>query len=605
MAVSKLDEVVSLAKRRGFVFPAGEIYGGTRSAWDYGPLGVALKDNIKREWWRYMVTTRGDVVGVDTSVILPSQVWVASGHVSVFNDPLIECLNCHKRHRADKLEESYAEKHGDKMPENGLKDIACPDCGTRGNWTEPRDFNMMLRTHLGPVEDENSLHYLRPETAQGIFVDFKNVMTSTRQKPPFGIANIGKSFRNEITPGNFIFRTREFEQMEMEFFVEPGTDEAWHQYWIDTRVRWYVDLGVNPENLRMYEHPKEKLSHYSKRTVDIEYKFGFQGSDWGELEGIANIGKSFRNEITPGNFIFRTREFEQMEMEFFVEPGTDEAWHQYWIDTRVRWYVDLGVNPENLRMYEHPKEKLSHYSKRTVDIEYKFGFQGSDWGELEGIANRTDYDLSAHSKHSGEDLSYFNQATGEKYVPYVIEPAAGLTRSLMAFLVDAYDVDEAPNTKGGVDKRTVLRLDPRLAPVKAAVLPLSKKPELQSVAQDLAADLRQHDWVIDYDEAGAIGRRYRREDEIGTPLCVTVDFDTLEDHAVTIRERDTMSQERVSLDKVADYVAGRINEKRVKYPQGPVEIVGTRAADGAMDVAKEAGEDESQPVKIAQAGGLY
>ncbi|EPI48036.1 glycine--tRNA ligase [Gardnerella vaginalis] len=506
MAVSKLDEVVSLAKRRGFVFPAGEIYGGTRSAWDYGPLGVALKDNIKREWWRYMVTTRGDVVGVDTSVILPSQVWVASGHVSVFNDPLIECLNCHKRHRADKLEESYAEKHGDKMPENGLKDIACPDCGTRGNWTEPRDFNMMLRTHLGPVEDENSLHYLRPETAQGIFVDFKNVMTATRQKPPFGIANIGKSFRNEITPGNFIFRTREFEQMEMEFFVEPGTDEAWHQYWIDTRVNWYVDLGVKPENLRMYEHPKEKLSHYSKRTVDIEYKFGFQGSDWGELEG---------------------------------------------------------------------------------------------------IANRTDYDLSAHAKHSGEDLSYFNQATGEKYVPYVIEPAAGLTRSLMAFLVDAYDVDEAPNTKGGVDKRTVLRLDPRLAPVKAAVLPLSKKPELQAVAQDLAADLRQHDWVIDYDEAGAIGRRYRREDEIGTPLCVTVDFDTLEDHAVTIRERDTMQQERVSLDKVADYVASRINEKRVKYPQGPVEIVGTRAADGGVDVSKENGVDESQPVKIAQAGGLY
>jgi len=460
VAVSKLDEVVSLAKRRGFVFPAGEIYGGTRSAWDYGPLGVALKDNIKREWWRYMVTTRGDVVGVDTSVILPSQVWVASGHVSVFNDPLIECLNCHKRHRADKLEESYAEKHGDKMPENGLKDIACPDCGTRGNWTEPRDFNMMLRTHLGPVEDENSLHYLRPETAQGIFVDFKNVMTSTRQKPPFGIANIGKSFRNEITPGNFIFRTREFEQMEMEFFVEPGTDEAWHQYWIDTRVRWYVDLGVKPENLRMYEHPKEKLSHYSKRTVDIEYKFGFQGSD-------------------------------------------------------------------------------------------------------------------------------------------------GLTRSLMAFLVDAYDVDEAPNTKGGVDKRTVLRLDPRLAPVKAAVLPLSKKPELQTVARDLAADLRQHDWVIDYDEAGAIGRRYRREDEIGTPLCVTVDFDTLEDHAVTIRERDTMQQERVSLDKVADYVASRINEKRVKYPQGPVEIVGTRAADGATDIAKEAGEDESKPVQIATAGGLY
>ena len=491
MAVSKLDEVVSLAKRRGFVFPAGEIYGGTRSAWDYGPLGVALKDNIKREWWRSMVVTRGDVVGVDTSIILPPAVWVASGHVSVFNDPLIECLNCHKRHRADKLEESYAEKHGDKLPENGLKDIVCPDCGTRGNWTEPRDFNMMLRTHLGPVEDENSLHYLRPETAQGIFVDFKNVMTSSRSKPPFGIANMGKSFRNEITPGNFIFRTREFEQMEREFFVAPGTDEEWHQYWIDARTQWYIDLGVKPENLRHYEHPKEKLAHYSKRTVDIEYKFGFQGSDWGELEG---------------------------------------------------------------------------------------------------VANRTDFDLSAHAKHSGEDLSYFNQATGEKYVPYVIEPAAGLTRSLMAFLVDAYDVDEAPNTKGGVDKRTVLRLDPRLAPVKAAVLPLSKKPELQSVAQNLAADLRQHDWMIDYDEAGAIGRRYRREDEIGTPLCVTVDFDTLDDQAVTIRERDTMQQERVALDKVADYVAARIGEKHVRYPQVPVEM---------------GGEAWPESVKIAEAGGLY
>ena len=490
MAQSKLDEVVSLAKRRGFVFPAGEIYGGTRSAWDYGPLGVALKDNIKREWWRSMVVTRPDVVGVDTSIILPPEVWVASGHVSVFNDPLVECLNCHKRNRADKLEESYAEKHGDKMPENGMKDIVCPNCGTRGQWTEPRDFNMMLRTHLGPVEDENTLHYLRPETAQGIFVDFKNVMTSSRKKPPFGIANMGKSFRNEITPGNFIFRTREFEQMEMEFFVTPGTDEEWHQYWIDARTRWYIDLGVKPENLRHYEHPKEKLSHYSKRTVDIEYKFGFQGSDWGELEG---------------------------------------------------------------------------------------------------IANRTDYDLSAHSKHSGEDLSYFNQATGEKYVPYVIEPAAGLTRSLMCFLVDAYDVDEAPNTKGGVDKRTVLRLDPRLAPVKAAVLPLSKKPELQTVAQNLADDLRFNEWMIDYDESGAIGRRYRRQDEIGTPLCITVDFDTLEDHAVTIRERDTMAQERVALDKVADYVAARIGEKRTRVPLKPVEMGG--------EPWPESG--------VQEAGGLY
>jgi glycyl-tRNA synthetase len=505
VAASKLDEVVSLAKRRGFIFPAGEIYGGTRSAWDYGPLGVALKDNIKREWWRSMVVTRQDVVGVDTSVILPTDVWVASGHVSVFNDPLIECLNCHKRHRADTLEEAYIEKHGHN-PEHGLEDISCPDCGVTGRWTEPRDFNMMLQTHLGPVQDEHSLHYLRPETAQGIFVDFKNVMSSSRSKPPFGIANMGKSFRNEITPGNFIFRTREFEQMEMEFFVEPGTDEQWHQYWIDARTHWYTDLGIKPENLRLYEHPKEKLAHYSKRTVDIEYKFGFTGSLWGELEG---------------------------------------------------------------------------------------------------VANRTDYDLKAHAKHSGEDLSYFDQTTGQKYVPYVIEPAAGLTRSLMAFLVDSYDIDEAPNTKGGVDRRTVLRLDPRLAPVKAAVLPLSKKPELQNIARNLAADLRQNEWIIDYDEAGAIGRRYRREDEIGTPLCITVDFDTLDDQAVTIRDRDSMVQERVNLSMVEEYVRNRISEKRVRYPEGPASITGVTAVDGAVDFTQEAGDNELSPVKVAEAGGEY
>lgn len=468
MAASKLEEVVSLAKRRGFVFPAGEIYGGTRSAWDYGPLGTALKDNIKHQWWRTMVTMRPDVVGVDTSVILPTNVWVASGHVSVFNDPLIECLSCHKRHREDTMQEAYEHKHG-HMPQSNA-DMPCPDCGTKGQWTEPRDFNMMLQTHLGPVADENSLHYLRPETAQGIFADFKNVLGSSRQKPPFGIANIGKSFRNEITPGNFIFRTREFEQMEMEFFVKPGEDEQWHQYWIDARTRWYTDLGINPANIRHFEHEKEKLAHYSKRTVDIEYKFGFQGSDWGELEG---------------------------------------------------------------------------------------------------IANRTDFDLKAHAEKSGEDLNYFDQATGEKYIPYVIEPAAGLTRSLMAFLVDAYDVDEAPNTKGGTDKRTVLHLDPRLAPVKAAVLPLSKKPQLQSVAQELATDMRLLDMAIDYDESGAIGRRYRREDEIGTPYCVTVDFDTLEDQCVTVRERDTMTQERVALSQVAQYVHERVRDKRDKFALTP------------------------------------
>jgi glycyl-tRNA synthetase len=454
---ARLDKVVNLCKRRGFVFPSGEIYGGTRSAWDYGPLGVELKENIKKQWWRTVVQGRDDVVGLDSSVILPRQVWIASGHVGVFTDPLTECQNCHKRFRADHLEEEFQEKKG-RTPENGLADISCPNCGVKGTWTEPRDFNMMLKTHLGPVEDESGLHYLRPETAQGIFVSFANVMGAARKKPPFGIGQIGKSFRNEITPGNFIFRTREFEQMEMEFFVQPGTDEEWHQYWIDERTRWYTDLGIAPENLRHYEHPKEKLSHYSTRTVDIEYRFGFTGSEWGELEG---------------------------------------------------------------------------------------------------IANRTDFDLKTHSEHSGTDLSYFDQASGDRWVPYVIEPAAGLTRSLMAFLVEAYTEDEAPNAKGGVDTRTVLKLDPRLAPVKAAVLPLSRNADLSPKARDLAATLRRT-WNVDFDDAGAIGRRYRRQDEIGTPFCLTVDFDTLEDDAVTVRERDSMSQERIGLDAVPGYLAAKL-----------------------------------------------
>ncbi len=453
---ARLDAVVSLAKRRGFVFPSGEIYGGTRSAWDYGPLGTELKENIKRQWWRTVVQGRDDIVGLDSSVILPRQVWVASGHVGVFTDPLTECLACHKRFREDQMIEEFEEKKG-RAPEGGLAEIVCPNCGTRGQWTEPRDFNMMLKTYLGPVEDESGLHYLRPETAQGIFVNFANVMSSARKKPPFGIAQIGKSFRNEITPGNFIFRTREFEQMEMEFFVKPGEDEEWHQYWIDARTSWYVDLGVNKDNLRHYEHPQEKLSHYSKRTVDIEYRFRFAGSEWGELEG---------------------------------------------------------------------------------------------------VANRTDFDLSTHAAASGQDLSYFDQAAGERYVPYVIEPAAGLSRSLMTFLVDAYSEDEAPNTKGGVDKRTVLRLDPRLAPVKVAVLPLSRNADLTPKAKDVAAELRRS-WTVDFDDSGAIGRRYRRQDEIGTPYCVTVDFETLDDHAVTVRERDTMAQERVGLDQLTSYFAQR------------------------------------------------
>jgi glycyl-tRNA synthetase len=320
-----IDTVVALCKRRGFVFPCGEIYGGTRSAWDYGPLGVELKENIKRQWWKSMVTGRDDIVGLDSSVILPRQVWVASGHVNAFHDPLVECTNCHKRYRADQLVEEYNERTGKEVAEDDLSDVPCPNCGVRGQYTEPREFNMMLKTHLGPVETDEGLHYLRPETAQGIFINFLNVLTTSRRKPPFGIGQMGKSFRNEITPGNFIFRTREFEQMEMEYFVEPGTDEELHQYWIDTRTDWYVELGI------------------------------------------------------------------------------DRA---------------------NLRHYEHPKEKLSHYSKRTVDIEYRFGFPGSEWGELEGIANRTDFDLTTHSNHSGVDLAYFDQASGTRYRPYVIEPAA-------------------------------------------------------------------------------------------------------------------------------------------------------------------------------------
>ncbi|GAA1840082.1 glycine--tRNA ligase [Agromyces salentinus] len=456
-AASRLESVIALAQHRGFVFQAGEIYGGSRSAWDYGPLGVELKENIKRQWWRYMVQSRDDVVGLDSSVILPKAVWEASGHVDVFTDPLIECLHCHKRYREDHLIEAYEAKKG-RAPENGLADIVCTNCGTRGQWTEPRAFSGLLKTYLGVLDDESGLHYLRPETAQGIFVNFANVLQAARMKPPFGIGQIGKSFRNEITPGNFIFRTREFEQMEMEFFVEPGTDEEWFEYWLDQR------------------------------------------------------------------------------------------WN---------WYVDLGIDPENIRRFEHAPEKLSHYSKRTVDIEYRFGFTGGEWGELEGVANRTDFDLSTHTKHSGKDLSFFDQSKNERWTPYVIEPAAGLTRSLMAFLVDAYHVEEVPNAKGGVDSRTVLRLDPRLAPVKVAVLPLSRNEKLSPLAREVAANLRKN-WNVDFDDAGAIGRRYRRQDEIGTPFAITVDFDSLDDDAVTVRERDTMAQERVPLSELQAYLGARL-----------------------------------------------
>lgn len=457
MAADKIDTIVQLSKRRGFVYPCSEIYGGQRAAWDYGPLGVELKENIKRQWWRSMVTSRDDIVGLDSSVILAREVWEASGHVEAFVDPLTECTSCHKRYRADHLEEAYEAKHG-RPPANGLADVNCPHCGTKGAFTEPKLFNGLLQTYLGPVQDESGRAFLRPETAQGIFVNYKLVQESARKKPPFGIAQVGKSFRNEITPGNFIFRTREFEQMEMEFFVKPGEDEQWHEYWLQ------------------------------------------------------------------------------------------ERWN---------WYTGLGLREENMRFFEHPKEKLSHYSKRTADIEYRFQFGGNEFGELEGVANRTDFDLSTHSKHSGTDLSYFDQETKERWMPYVIEPAAGVNRAMLAFMLDAYNEDEAPNAKGVMEKRVVMRLDPRLSPVKAAVLPLSRNTDLSPKARGLAADLRQF-WNVDFDDAGAIGRRYRRQDEIGTPFCITVDFDTLEDNAVTIRDRDTMGQERVSLDRVREYLAPRL-----------------------------------------------
>jgi glycyl-tRNA synthetase len=424
-----MDRVVNLAKRRGLVFPSSEIYGGFRSTWDYGPLGVLLKRNVKDEWWRSMVQLRDDVVGLDSAILMAPKVWEASGHVATFTDPLVDCRKCNERIRADQL------------PDSG----ACPNCGAKDSFTEARQFNLMFKTHVGPVEDDASVAYLRPETAQGIFVNFKNVQTTTRKKPPFGIAQIGKSFRNEITPGNFIFRTREFEQMEMEYFVPPDEGPKWFEYWVGERYRWYIDHGIPEEMLRIRPHDPDELSHYSTGTSDIEFRY-----PWG-------------------------------------------------------------------------------------------------WGELEGVAQRTDYDLMQHAKFSGEDLTYYDQENNERYVPYVIEPAAGADRATLAFLLSAYDEDEAPTGDGKVEKRTVLRLDPRLAPIKVAVLPLSKNERLTPLAHAVAGALRRH-FMIDVDLAGAIGRRYRRQDEIGTPWCVTIDFDSLDDQAVTIRERDTMNQHRVAID---------------------------------------------------------
>jgi glycyl-tRNA synthetase len=434
-----MDRVVNLAKRRGLVFPSSDIYGGFRSTWDYGPLGALLKRNVKDAWWRSMVQLRDDVVGLDSAILMAPKVWEASGHVATFTDPLVDCRNCRERFRADQL------------PDSG----ACPNCGSKDTFTEARNFNLMFKTFVGPVENDASVAYLRPETAQGIFVNFKNVQTTTRKKPPFGIAQLGKSFRNEITPGNFLFRTREFEQMEMEYFVPPDQAAKWFEYWVAERYRWYLDLGIPADKLRIRPHDAEELSHYSAETSDVEFVF-----PWG-------------------------------------------------------------------------------------------------WGELEGIANRTDYDLTQHAKFSGEDLSYFDQESDERYLPYVIEPAAGADRATLAFLLAAYDEDEAPTGDGKVEKRTVLRLDPRLAPIKVAVLPLSKKETLLPLTDDVAKALRPH-FMIDVDLAGAIGRRYRRQDEIGTPLCVTIDFDTIDDRAVTVRDRDSMAQERVPLDRLVAELHDRL-----------------------------------------------
>ncbi|MDJ0496600.1 MAG: glycine--tRNA ligase [Acidimicrobiia bacterium] len=428
------DTIVNLAKKRGFVFQSSEIYGGLRSAYDYGPLGVELLRNVKEQWWHSMVRMRDDVVGIDSAIIQAPSVWEASGHLASFTDPLVECTNCNNRFREDKLEN----------PDQ------CPACGKTGTFTEAKNFNLMFKTHMGPVESADNAVYLRPETAQGIFINFENVRRTSRMKLPFGIAQIGKSFRNEITPGQFVFRTREFEQMEMEFFCRPEEADDWFKYWIDERKRWYVDLGMREENLQFREHEPDELSHYSAGTFDVDYRF-----PWG-------------------------------------------------------------------------------------------------FDELEGIANRTDFDLNAHMERSGKDLTYFDQESGERFVPYVIEPAAGATRTTFAFLLDAYDEEEVRG-----DTRTVLRLDKRLAPIKVAVLPLSKKPELVEVSTALAADLRAL-WPIEHDVTQAIGRRYRRQDEIGTPLCVTVDFDTLEDRAVTVRDRDTMEQDRVAMDQLAAYLQDKL-----------------------------------------------
>jgi glycyl-tRNA synthetase len=463
MADNKMDNIVNLCKRRGIIFPSSEIYGGIGSTWDYGPVGVHLKNNIKAAWWKSVVQERDDMVGLDAAILMHPDVWKASGHVESFADPMVDCKRCKRRFRADhlieaeKTDEDAVQRTPEEMIdlEKALAEVMCPECG--GELTSVRQFNLMFKTYMGPVEESAAVVYLRPETAQGIFVNFKNVLNSTRKKLPFGIAQIGKSFRNEITPGNFIFRTREFEQMEIEYFTRPEEAEQWHKSWLQERYNWYVNLGIKRENLQLRPHGEDELAHYACACSDVEYRF------------------------------------------------------------------PIG------------------------------------WSELEGIANRTDYDLKQHIAVSGKDLTYFDESTNERLVPYVIEPSGGVDRALLAFLADAYEEVSGGRGEAGAETEVVLRLHPRLAPVKAAVLPLAKKGGLPEVAKKLQDDLRKC-FVTDYDEARSIGRRYRRQDEIGTPWCITVDFDTLEDQAVTIRDRDTMAQDRVALDKVRSYLRDKLDE---------------------------------------------
>ena len=433
-----MEQIVNLCKRRGLVFPSSDIYGGFRSTWDFGPVGVLLKRNVKDAWFKSMVQDRDNVVGIDASVLMAPQVWEASGHLSGFTDPLVECSVCNQRYREDQLP---LDDDGNIVPPS------CPKAKKKPCVLgEAKNFNLMFKTFVGPVEDSANIAYLRPETAQGIFVNFVNVLNTTRQKPPFGIAQVGKSFRNEITPGNFIFRTREFEQMEMEFFVPPDEGPQWYEYWKNERMAWFLNLGIKEEDIMLRPHEDDELSHYSTGTSDIEYRF-----PWG-------------------------------------------------------------------------------------------------WGELEGVAQRTDFDLKAHAKHSGQDLTYFDSQTNQRYVPYVIEPAVGVERAVLAFLLNAYEVDEVNG-----EERTVLKLHKDLAPYKAAVLPLSKKEELMPLTNKIADMLRPH-LQIDVDLTQSIGKRYRRQDEIGTPKCITIDFDSLDDNCVTVRDRDTTNQERINIDSLLEYL---------------------------------------------------